>query len=488
MSRSITSYALKGAALVLLVLLARKALVDTDLFNYDSLTYHLPFAARLWGIASKEQFICQEHIELVYTGFPLLGEFLQGMLWRLFAHIQAANLVALSSLLLYCWFARAFLEIPWHLTFLALVAVPLVQIHATGSLVDLPANLATAAVVLVTYRVYAGGADPPRWREIVALAVAAAISVNTKFLHTGVVALALVAVGARLVWLSRRSGPGRRPLAGQLAFLIVAAPLIFATPIKNTALYGNPLYPIQVSLPGLTLPHAWVPRSTVPSYLLGTPQPVRWLLSIFEFRAFDARRPYPWTGDQGYVPAGVPANRMGGYFFPYVTLNLLCFGFLIATRRTRETRLAAGLFALLTVITAVQPQSHELRYYMYWIVVLISLNLHFLATATRSPELPALPLTAEQYGVACLVFVAIVAGLSHGAYLRSTTQPVMIAYTSAIEPAIRAGLEKSAALCVVGRTNSIFLYADIFHAPLRYSVKAARTDEQCGSRVVVPAR
>jgi len=40
---------------------------------------------------------------------------------------------------------------------------------------------------------------------------------------------------------------------------------------------------------------------------------------------------------------------------------------------------------------------------------------------------------------------------------------------------------------VAGRTNLFFLYTDTFHAPLRYSVKAARFESQCGSRVVVPA-
>jgi hypothetical protein len=65
----------------------------------------------------------------------------------------------------------------------------------------------------------------------------------------------------------------------------------------------------------------------------------------------------------------------------------------------------------------------------------------------------------------------------------------MIGYTKAIEPAIRAAIEKSPMLCVVGSTNLLFLYSDVFHPPLQYSVKAASAESGCGGpRVVVPAR
>lgn len=481
------SYVLKGAATLLLILLARKAFVDTDLVNYDSIAYHLPFAARFWRIAAPHQFAFLDHLEPVYRGFPLLGEVMQGFLWVFFDHIQAANLVALAGLVLYCYFGRALLQIPWHLTLLALLAVPLIQIHATGSLVDLPANLATAIVLLLAYRAYARTEIPP-WRDIVVLVVAAGASANMKFLHTGLIALALVAVGVRLRQLAGRSeGPARAPMTKRLLFLGMTAPLVFATAVKNILLYKNPFYPFAVGFFGLTLPHTWAVRLTIPDYLSATPQPVRWLLSVFEFRAFDARRPYLWTGDQGYLPAGVPADRMGGYFFLFVIANLVCFGLLIWRLRSREARLAGVFFLLLSLITAAHTQSHELRYYMYWIIVLVTLNLYFLVHA-QGRERSAFPLSAQQFGIVCLITIGIVIGLTRGAYIRPLTQPILTGYVAAIEPAIRAAIEKSPALCVVGRTNLHFLYADTFHPPLQYSVKAAQAESQCGSRVVVPAR
>ena len=475
---------LKGVALVLLILLGRKALVDVDLHNFDSLAYHLPFAARFWGITPPEKFLFLDHLEAMYRGFPLLGEILQGLLWVVSGHIQAANLVALCALVLYCCFAQAFLRIPWYVMFLALLAVPLVQIHATGSLVDLPTNLATAVLLLLAYRAYAGR-EVPSWRDVAVFALAAAVSANMKFLHLAVVSLALLAMLGRLAyWYRVAERPARRAIVHRVLVLTMAIPLIFATTIKNTALYGNPLFPLPVGAFGVTLPYTFAPKARLPEYLRTTPQAIRWGLSVLEVRAFDARRPYLWTGDQGYVPRGVAADRMGGYFFVYVIGNLVLLGLLVARMRSREARIGGVFFALLSIVTSVHVESHDLRYYMYWMIILITLNLHFLVRAQGDR---AFPFTPQQFGVVCCLVLAAVIWLTRGAYVRPLTQPVAVGYMGAIEPAIRAAVEKSPTICVAGRTNLFFLYTDAFHAPLRYSVKAARFESQCGSRVVVPA-
>src|SRR6185436_12133602 len=82
---------------------------------------------------------------------------------------------------------------------------------------------------------------------------------------------------------------------------------------------------------------------------------------------------------------------MGGFFNLYVLANLV----LLALRAIREkegpARRAAAAFAALTVVTSVMPQSHELRYYLYWMLVLVALNLWLACRdgATRSPAGPA---------------------------------------------------------------------------------------------------
>ena len=189
----------------------------------------MPFAARFWGITPPEKFLFLDRLESIYQGFPLLGEILQGLLWLFFGHIQAANLVALSALVLYCCFTQVFLRIPWYVMFLALLAVPLVQIHATGSLVDLPTNLATAVVLLLAYRAYAGR-EMPSWRDIAVFGLAAVVSANMKFLHLALISVAMLAILGRLAyWYRVAERPARRAIVHRVLFLTMAMPLIFAT-------------------------------------------------------------------------------------------------------------------------------------------------------------------------------------------------------------------------------------------------------------------
>ena len=77
---------------------------------------------------------------------------------------------------------------------------------------------------------------------------------------------------------------------------------------------------------------------------------------------------------------------MGGYFFVYVIFSLLLFATLVRRNRARQGRVAGGFFVLLSVLTSVMPQSHELRYYMYWIIVLITLNFYLLVHARGDTE------------------------------------------------------------------------------------------------------
>src|SRR5688572_28863234 len=74
---------------------------------------------------------------------------------------------------------------------------------------------------------------------------------------------------------------------------------------------------------------------------------------------------------------------MGGFFGRYVAVNLIALAIVVARRRTRESIAAAGLFAGLTACVSILPQSHELRYYMVWMIVLVALNLVLWAREAR---------------------------------------------------------------------------------------------------------
>ncbi|HEX5501416.1 MAG TPA: hypothetical protein VFW96_02260 [Thermomicrobiales bacterium] len=476
-------YLLIGVAAFLLFLLVRRALTDVDLLDFDPLYYHLPFAARIWGITSPSEFRFLPGIEPDYQGFPLLAEFLQGLFWRVSGHMQATNLVALCALLVYCAFAKVYLRVHPALMFLALLAVPLIQIHAASSDVDLPANLACAAMLVMVYLLFAG-AIAPNWRNVAVFALAAAVAANTKFLQAPVVGLAGLAVAGWLLALYRaRRGEQRREAGWALLTLVVAAPLVGATYLKNLVLFGDPFYPLSA---GAGVQLSTGPAFLAPNYLAHVPQSVRWLFSIFEIRAFDARRPVLWMGEQGNLPRGVPADRMGGYFFVYVIVLLALFGFLIVRSRSRAAWLAGGLFLAVSLVTSALPQSHELRYYLYWIILLISLTWYLLIRARARGRLQRF--APEYLGVLCGGILLAVVVLTNAVYLQPFTRVTFDGIVHAIGPEIREAVAKNPNLCVVDSANLLFLYVDTFHPPLHYSVQGATDADQCGSRLVLPVR
>ena len=114
--------------------------------------------------------------------------------------------------------------------------------------------------------------------------------------------------------------------------------------------------------------------SSSPEWLSQAPQPARFAASIFELGArpmTDSRR---WTVDQRTPPSD-RGFRMGGFFGAYVAVQLVVLLAHAFIGRTRESRVVAIGFCALTAITAIMPQSHELRYYMYWMIALVSANL-----------------------------------------------------------------------------------------------------------------
>jgi hypothetical protein len=478
---------LNGIAVISLMLLIYRACIDIDLRNWDALAYHLPFAGRFWGLVPRDELLFVDHLEEVYKGFPLLGEILQGFFWRFFGVIQAANLVALISLVLFCYFAWTYLAVPAGMLFLALLAVPLIQIHAAASLVDLPTNVACAAMLLVVYRLYAYG-TVPTWHDVAIFALTAGAAANMKFTTAPLVALAIVAFVAHLMICYFRNEtataaelPRRRTLLMMLA-LIAVSPIIFASLLKNTIVFGNPFYPYGMSVFGVTLPNTIVPGYQGPLYLREAPQFIRWGLSVLEFRAYDMRRPFLWTGEQGYLPDGVPADRMGGYFFVYVLFSLLLFLVLVTRTRSRPARTAGIFFLLLSVFTSLMPQSHELRYYMYWMIVLVALNFHLVV---RSQADVSMWLQPHHLGTICCALLFTTVGLTKAVYVRPTTQATVVSYTATIEPMIEAAVKTHSNICVLGATNLFLLYTEDFHPSLRYSVKAAYVSQQCGSRFIV---
>ena len=144
---------LSAIALMIAILIFIKAFIDIDT-NYDVGWYHLPFAARIWGIVPAESFSSENIVEYRYAGFPLLTHFFQGLLWKLSGRVQAANLVGYLSLIIYFLTLRSFFQVPLYLSTIAIFAIPAVLTHASTSFVDLPGTVGAAVLMVMVYRFF----------------------------------------------------------------------------------------------------------------------------------------------------------------------------------------------------------------------------------------------------------------------------------------------------------------------------------------------
>jgi hypothetical protein len=183
--------------------------------------------------------------------------------------------------------------------------------------------------------------------------------------------------------------------------------LIFATPIKNVAFYGNPFYPIKVEVAGIVLNYKLTPDT----YSQGN-RPQKWLQSIFEINAPQ------WSPDQWNYGNKQYQDRIGDFFGAYVVFNLLLLLSLTIREQLQnrqsspETKSRNATIALITVllmslIPANFPQSHELRYFMFWMIVLVSVNL-YLIFSVQKPNYAVKWLQPKYLGWIYLVFFIIV--------------------------------------------------------------------------------
>ena len=131
--------------------------------------------------------------------------------------------------------------------------------------------------------------EPPSVRLLAGAAVLAAMTTNMKFQLVPVVALASAVL---LVRAARGAERKKR-----LLVFAVALPIVFATPIKNVVRHGNPVWPVEVSVLGRSLPHAEEAYSSSPANLVDAPRPVRFLRSVVEIdnRPLASRR--RWSVD-----------------------------------------------------------------------------------------------------------------------------------------------------------------------------------------------
>lgn len=454
----------------LMATLLVKSIVDVD-SHFDSWWYHLPWAARLAGLVPPDAYGFEPLAEVRFEGFPVLPELVQGMLWRLGGRVEFANLASFGSLVVFILFLRAFFRVDWWLAVPALLAVPLIQAQATSTYVDLFANLPMAALVLLLYQILATRRVEPR--ILAGIAVSAIVAANSKLQLLPLVALTLLAaflasVPQLVSWLKMPGTASHKWLWAGVTALALAA--VFFVPLKNAVLHGNPVYPLRIELLGHVLNHA---ESLPPEDLGGgaagsLPQAGKWLYSVFELGMGPVFKVDRWSVDSA-APEGSPLGIQGGLFGAYVVLQLLFFAYLAREAAPRERKAALVVIGFFSAAAAVMPASHLLRYYMFWFISLIALNLHYLCahhgTASR------MYVSAALFAVVLLVIDA-----SDQNFVRPRFYSAEDLLAERVDPRILAKVQASASTCLVlDWANQPFLYAPIWHTG-RYYVKAGPFD------------
>jgi hypothetical protein len=158
---------------------------------------------------------------------------------------------------------------------------------------------------------------------------------------------------------------------------------------------------------------------------------------------------------------------MGGFFGAYVIVNLLALLFAALVRRTREAKVAAWFAGGATVVASLLPQSHELRYYLFWMLLLVALNL-----VVWSRERRALT------GLVALAAFAVVAWSTDATYLYASGDSFATFLSAKVDRAALERIGQGERVCV-NRQPWTFLYAPRFHPERSYSVQEAEGPDEC---------
>ena len=461
--QQIIDVALRVVAAVLVLSLAVAAWHDVSK-GWDVWYYHLPFAGRIVGIVDASSFNFGRANQARYDGFPLFGEALQGLLWRISGRPECASFVSLAALPGLAWFLKRTFAVPPHLTVLALLAIPLVQIHATACYVDLPANACVTMLVLIAYR-HVVDRTAPSVRALMGASTLAIVSANMKF------QLVLVVVAASVVLIATclRSDAQRR---ARLLVIALALPLVFATPIKNVIRHGNPVWPVEIHVLGKTLPYVEGAYASSPVWLENLPRPVRFGASILELGLRPIASHERWSLDQ-WTPPSDPGYRMGGFFGAYVVVNLAALVLAAYRRRTREAKVAAAFAVGTSVVASLMPQSHELRYYLFWMLVIVSLNLVVWSRERKTTT-----------GLVAALALAVVGWSTGGTYLYASGDSFATLVANKTDRAVLDRIAPGERVCV-SRRPWTFLYAPHFHPSRTFTVQEAETPAECdGARLL----
>ena len=315
-------------------------------------------------------------LEHRWERFPLVWESVQGLFWRATGSLRAIMIPQLLFCFAYCIYVRRALGVPASWVILGFFACPMLLIHFEATYLDLASGLGLAlmffTLTLLIADVMTGGAWWS-WQRAVGVIAMAAVAGNTKY--QGLVACvgfsAIVVVICVVVPRVRT-----RQRYTLLALVFPANLAAGASALGNLVRHGNPVYPIQVLVPGTVIfdgPELPTLGAEPPAYLLSGSReislygPVNFFLSATELD-WVLWGVAPWYNIDrlsGRNPRRGPSSRTGGWGSVFVLLNL---GLLAAQVREfvglagRRQRLLVVNAILLVFITSCLPRAHDLRY------------------------------------------------------------------------------------------------------------------------------
>jgi hypothetical protein len=470
-----------AVAFVTLALVVARALRVVDPY-WDTLQYHWAYAARAAGLCDSACLAFDSGLDARYQGFPMLYHWAFGMLWRLTGTPLAGHLLSIAAVLALCTYLRRRFAVPFAWAWLALLAVPLVQIHVTASYADLVANAAlTVGILALLSRCLRRGTDAVS--DLVIAAIALAIAAGSKLQLIPVALLAWTAIACVDI-ADRRTRLRRIDWRRAAILTLVGAVAILPQAAWNAWQFHNPFYPIAFRIAGHIFPGTETVDLIQRASSLGTPwkdvpSPIRWLASVVEFEAYGGRD-VPWTIDQGNVPQSSESFRMGGYFVVYVIglVTILVLG------RDPKRRIVWTVLAAATIVCAFLPNSHELRYYQFWMLTLVAMAL----VVRHAPEFSGASrpgLHASLDGLILIVFASVVA-MTGARYLRTGGEHLddLVAPTNATLAAMHAG----ETLCVANLDRHAILYSRAFHPSSRIDVRMLQNAEGTGCDATIAPR
>jgi hypothetical protein len=179
---------------------------------------------------------------------------------------------------------------------------------------------------------------------------------------------------------------------------------------------------------------------------------------------------------------------MGGSFGALVLFNLFLFLMLQGKVRKWCGLKPAAFLVILTVVTALMPSSQEIRYFMYWSMCLVVLNLVMIEKGLTEPEQGTFRLVAAAAMSSFLMFVLFSNGLRYVTSSGWTMKSVVRDY--GIEKQLSdMNLREGEVICVKGKAPRAFFYAPIFNQKLdaqyHYGIIESDDDAGCmGKRVL----